>query len=43
VAAKLANEGAEPWPTSPTEFHDIIVADIARWGKLIRDNGIQVE
>jgi tripartite-type tricarboxylate transporter receptor subunit TctC len=42
LAAKLAEEGAEPWPTSPAEFRDIIVADIARWGKLIRDNGIQV-
>jgi tripartite-type tricarboxylate transporter receptor subunit TctC len=43
VAAKLANEGAEPWPTSPAEFHDLIAADIARWGQLIRDNGIQVQ
>jgi tripartite-type tricarboxylate transporter receptor subunit TctC len=43
VVAKLAKEGAEPWPTSPTEFHDIIVADIARWGQLIRDKGIQVQ
>ena len=42
VVAKLANEGAEPWPTSPEEFHGFIVGDIARWGQLIRDNGIQV-
>ena len=41
LAAKLAHEGAEPWPTSPGEFKDIIVADMARWGKLIRDNKIQ--
>lgn len=41
VAAKLAQEGTEPWPTSPGEFRDIILADIARWGQLIRDNGIQ--
>ena len=33
----------EPWPTSPVEFKDIIVADMARWGKLIRENGIRVE
>ena len=43
VVAKLAKEGAEPWPTSPAEFRDLIVADIARWGKLIRDNKIQAE
>ena len=41
LVAKLAHEGAEPWTTALAEFHDIIVADIARWGKLIRDNGIQ--
>ncbi len=27
--------------TSPAEFRDILAADIARWGQLIRDNGIQ--
>lgn len=43
VAEKLAREGAEPWPTSPAEFHDILVADIERWGKLIRDNGIRID
>jgi tripartite-type tricarboxylate transporter receptor subunit TctC len=43
LVAKLAHEGAEPWPTSPVEFKDIIVADMARWGKLIRENGIRVE
>lgn len=43
IAAKMAKEGAEPWPTSPAEFRDVIAADIARWGQLIRDNKIQVE
>jgi tripartite-type tricarboxylate transporter receptor subunit TctC len=43
LVAKLAHEGAEPWPTSPVEFKDVIVADMARWGKLIRENGIRVE
>jgi tripartite-type tricarboxylate transporter receptor subunit TctC len=43
LVAKLAHEGAEPWPTSPAEFHDLIVAEIARWGQLIRDNGIQAQ
>jgi tripartite-type tricarboxylate transporter receptor subunit TctC len=43
LVAKLAHKGAEPWATSPAEFHDLIVADIARWGKLIRDNGLQVQ
>ena len=43
LVPKLAHEGAEPWPTSPVEFKDIIVADMARWGKLIRENGIKVE
>jgi tripartite-type tricarboxylate transporter receptor subunit TctC len=43
LVAKLAHEGAEPWLTSPAEFKDIIVADMARWGKLIRENGIRIE
>ena len=43
VVAKLATEGAEPWLTTPAEFHDLIAADIVRWGQLIRDNGIQIQ
>ena len=43
VAAKLVKEGAEPWLTTPAEFHDIIGSDIERWGQLIRDKGIVVE
>jgi tripartite-type tricarboxylate transporter receptor subunit TctC len=43
VADKLASEGAEPWATSPEEFKGVIVTDIARWGQLIRDKGIQAQ
>jgi tripartite-type tricarboxylate transporter receptor subunit TctC len=43
LMAQLSEEGAEPWPTSPAEFHDIILADIDRWGQLIRDNKIAVQ
>ncbi|MFO1047569.1 MAG: tripartite tricarboxylate transporter substrate binding protein [Geminicoccaceae bacterium] len=43
VVTKLASEGADPWLTTPPEFSEIIATDIARWGQLIRDNGIQVQ
>ena len=43
VKEKLFVAGVEAAGSSPKEFADAINADIARWGKLIRDTGIKAE
>lgn len=42
VIAKLAAAGLEPVANSPEEFASVLKADLAKWGKLIRDAGIRV-
>ena len=39
----LAREGATPQPSAPEEFENVIRLDIARWTRLIKDTGIQIE
>jgi tripartite-type tricarboxylate transporter receptor subunit TctC len=39
----LAQTGVTPSPSSPAEFARYLEAEIARWGKLIRDKGIKGE
>jgi tripartite-type tricarboxylate transporter receptor subunit TctC len=39
----LAREGATPRPGTPEAFGKLISAELARWGKLIKDAGIQTE
>jgi len=39
----LTRDGADVWVTSPQEFHDHIVSEIARWGELIRRANIKAE
>jgi tripartite-type tricarboxylate transporter receptor subunit TctC len=43
VRSKLAQAGVTPSPSSPAEFAGYLQAEIARWGKLIRDKGIKGE
>jgi tripartite-type tricarboxylate transporter receptor subunit TctC len=38
----LATLGAEPKPQTPDEFGRYINADVAKWSKLVRDNGVQL-
>jgi tripartite-type tricarboxylate transporter receptor subunit TctC len=38
----LANLGAEPLPQTPEEFGRYINADVAKWTKLVKDNGIKL-
>jgi len=40
---KLAGEAVEPWPMSPEQFGEYIRADIARWTRLAKERGIQLE
>jgi tripartite-type tricarboxylate transporter receptor subunit TctC len=41
VSRKLLAAGAVPAPTSPEELGDILKADFARWGKIIRERNIK--
>jgi tripartite-type tricarboxylate transporter receptor subunit TctC len=41
VTAKLMSVGLEPVANAPEEFGAILKADLAKWGKLIRDAGIR--
>lgn len=39
----LAREGAEPQPTTPQQFGQLIRSDIERWTRLMKDSHIQTE
>ena len=41
VSRKLLDAGAVPAPTTPEELGDILKADFARWGKIIRERNIK--
>lgn len=43
VRDKLVAAGSEPVGSTPEEFSAYVKAELARWGKLIRDNNIRVE
>ena len=38
ILERLQNEGAQPMPSSPAVFGQLIAKDLARWGKGIKDN-----
>jgi len=41
LRTRLRNSGTTPAPSSPEEFDKYLRAEIARWGKVIRDKGIK--
>ncbi len=41
IRAQLARHGADPAPNTPEQFAAIIRADIAKWGRVVREAGIQ--
>lgn len=43
VQARLRNMGVEPDGRSATAFADFQLAEVAKWGKVIKDAGIQAE
>ena len=43
MKARLAAEGAEPAPTSPDAFSAMVVAEIAKWKKVVNDLDIKLE
>jgi tripartite-type tricarboxylate transporter receptor subunit TctC len=43
VKAKLGNAGFEAFSSTPKEFGDFIKVQLDKWGKMVRDAGIQPE
>jgi tripartite-type tricarboxylate transporter receptor subunit TctC len=42
VLERLSAEGAQPTPSTPQVFADLIAKDLARWGKVIKDGRMTV-
>ncbi len=43
VHAKLVQSGAVPAPTSSAEFAAMLVSELARWGRVLREKNIKEE
>jgi tripartite-type tricarboxylate transporter receptor subunit TctC len=43
VAARLRQDGAEPAPTTPEAFGQLIRSEVTRWGELIRAAGVTAQ
>jgi len=43
VRTRLHNAGTQPAPSTPEAFEKYLRAEIARWGKVIREKGIKAE
>jgi len=43
VRERFVSQGAEPVGNSPDEFGAYIKAEIAKWGKVIRESGAKVD
>ena len=43
VRTRLHNAGTQPAPSTPEAFEKYLRAEIARWGKVIRDKGIKAD
>ena len=43
IAARIAAQGAEIWPTSPGEAQKFLRSEVTRWTKVIRDENVQAQ
>ncbi len=43
IAHKLIDVGAVPAPSTPEELAAFLKSELARWGKVVRDNNIKPE
>jgi tripartite-type tricarboxylate transporter receptor subunit TctC len=43
MAERIAREGADVIASSPEEFGALIKTEIAKWAKVVKDNGLKVE
>lgn len=43
VRDTFANVGTEPAPTTPQELREFVVAEIAKWGRAVKQSGAKIE
>ena len=43
VRSRLATQGADPVATAPSEFDAFIKSEIAKWAKVVKENGLKVD
>jgi tripartite-type tricarboxylate transporter receptor subunit TctC len=43
VRARFAADGSDPWGTTPEEFGKFIIAEMGKWGKVVRTSGARVD
>lgn len=43
VAARFAGQGADPMITTLDAFNRIVVSDMDKWGKAVRDSGAKID
>lgn len=43
VQERFMAQGAEPYVSSPQEFAKVLKADIAKWGKVVKDSGASMD
>jgi tripartite-type tricarboxylate transporter receptor subunit TctC len=43
VGARLASEGAEPTPTTPQAFGQLIASEINRWERVIKSAHVTID
>lgn len=43
VKELFANQGVEPSSSTPEELGEFLKADIARWGKVVKDSGVRID
>ena len=43
VRSRLASQGADPVATAPAAFDAFIKAEIAKWAKVVKENGLKVD
>jgi tripartite-type tricarboxylate transporter receptor subunit TctC len=43
IKQRFAEQGADPAPTSPTEFRQFIATELDKWARLVKISGAKVE
>ena len=43
VRDRIAEDGAEPVGNTPEEFRQLMVADVVKWAKLVKESGAKLE
>ena len=43
IVARIAEDGAEPVGNSPEEFRQFMLADLAKWAKLVKESGAKLD